>query len=38
MASLSEDKVILVEGRMDKRNGEYQIIGERIEEIKPMEA
>ena len=38
MASLSEDKVILVEGRMDKRNGEYQIIGEKIEEIKPMEA
>jgi len=38
MTSLSEDKVILVEGRMDKRNGDYQIIGERIEEIKPMEA
>ena len=38
MTSLSEDKVILVEGRMDKRNGEYQIIGEKIEEIKPMEA
>jgi len=38
MANLSEDKVILVEGRMDKRNGEYQIIGEKIEEIKPMEA
>jgi DNA polymerase-3 subunit alpha len=38
LTSLSEDKVILVEGRMDKRNGEYQIIGEKIEEIKPMEA
>ncbi|MFA5392417.1 MAG: DNA polymerase III subunit alpha [Candidatus Paceibacterota bacterium] len=36
--SLSQDKVILVEGRMDRRNGEYQIIGEKIEEIKPMEA
>jgi len=38
MESLSEDKVVLVEGRMDKRNGEYQIIGEKIEEIRPMEA
>jgi len=38
LTSLYEDKVILVEGRMDKRNGEYQIIGEKIEEIKPMEA
>jgi len=38
MANLSEDKVILVEGRMDKRNGEYQIVGEKIEEIKPLEA
>jgi len=27
-----------VEGRMDKRNGNYQIIGERLEEIEPMEA
>ncbi|MDQ5883034.1 MAG: hypothetical protein QG648_389, partial [Patescibacteria group bacterium] len=27
-----------VEGRLDKRNGEYQIVGERIEEIKPFEA
>lgn len=36
--NLSEDKVVLVEGRIDRRNGEYQIIGERIEEIKPMEA
>jgi len=35
---LSEDRVILVEGRLDKRNGEYQIVGERIEEIKPFEA
>jgi DNA polymerase-3 subunit alpha len=36
VTSLSEDKVVLVEGRMDKRNGEYQIIGDRIEEIKPL--
>jgi DNA polymerase-3 subunit alpha len=38
MENLSEDKVVLVEGRIDKRNGEYQIIGEKIEEIKPVEA
>ena len=38
LASISEDKVILVEGRMDKRNGEYQIVGEKIEEIRPLEA
>ncbi|MFA5360626.1 MAG: DNA polymerase III subunit alpha [Candidatus Paceibacterota bacterium] len=35
---LREDKVLLVEGRMDKRNGSYQIIGERLEEIKSLEA
>ena len=35
---LHEDKVLLVEGKMDKRNGSYQIIGERLEEIEPMEA
>jgi len=35
---LREDKVLLVEGRMDKRNGSYQIIGERLEEIKQLEA
>jgi len=35
---LREDKVLLVEGRMGKRNGSYQIIGERLEEIQPMEA
>jgi len=35
---LREDKVLLVEGKMDKRNGSYQIIGERLEEIEPMEA
>ncbi|MFA5459842.1 MAG: DNA polymerase III subunit alpha [Candidatus Paceibacterota bacterium] len=35
---LREDKVFLVEGRMDKRNGSYQIIGERLEEIQPLEA
>ena len=38
LASISEDKVVLVEGRMDKRNGEYQIVGEKIEEIRPLEA
>ena len=38
LAVLREDKVLLVEGRMDKRNGSYQIIGERLEEIEPMEA
>jgi len=38
LAVLCEDKVLLVEGRMDKRNGNYQIIGERLEEIEPMEA
>ncbi|MDD5760717.1 MAG: DNA polymerase III subunit alpha [Candidatus Pacebacteria bacterium] len=35
---LREDRVLLVEGRMDKRNGSYQIIGEKLEEIKPLEA
>jgi len=35
---LREDKVLLIEGRMDKRNGSYQIIGERLEEIEPLEA
>jgi len=38
LAVLREDKVLLVEGRMDKRNGSYQIIGERLEEIEPLEA
>jgi DNA polymerase-3 subunit alpha len=38
LAVLREDKVLLVEGKMDKRNGNYQIIGERLEEIEPMEA
>ena len=38
LAVLCENKVLLVEGRMDKRNGSYQIIGERLEEIEPMEA
>jgi len=38
LAVLREDKVLLVEGKMDKRNGSYQIIGERLEEIEPMEA
>ena len=38
LAVLREDKVLLVEGRTDKRNGSYQIIGERLEEIEPMEA
>ncbi len=38
LAVLHEDKVLLIEGRMDKRNGSYQIIGERLEEIEPMEA
>ncbi len=37
LAVLGEDKVLLVEGRMDKRNGSYQIIGERLEEIEPIE-
>ena len=35
---LSEDKVILVEGKLDRRNGNLQIIGEKMEEIKIMEA
>lgn len=35
---LREDRVLMVEGRMDKRNGTYQIIGERLEEIKHLEA
>ena len=34
---LREDRVLLVEGRMDKRNGSYQIIGEKLEAIEPME-
>ncbi len=38
LSVLREDKVLLVEGRMDKRNGNYQIIGERLEEIEPLEA
>jgi len=37
-AVLGQDKVLLVEGKIDKRNGSYQIIGERLEEIEPMEA
>ncbi|HPC31239.1 MAG TPA: DNA polymerase III subunit alpha [Candidatus Paceibacterota bacterium] len=35
---LAEDKVVLVEGKLDKRNGDFQLIGEKIEEIKPLEA
>ncbi|MGC8651328.1 MAG: DNA polymerase III subunit alpha [Minisyncoccia bacterium] len=37
MENITEDSVVLVEGRMDRRNGEYQIIGEKIEAIKPIE-
>lgn len=37
-AVLGQDKVLLVEGKMDKRNGSYQIIGERLEQIEPLEA
>jgi len=36
-ANLSEDKIVIVEGRLDRRNGEYQIIGDRIEQIQPLE-
>jgi DNA polymerase-3 subunit alpha len=35
--NLGEDKIVIVEGRIDRRNGEYQIIGDRVEEIKPLE-
>jgi len=35
---LEEDKVVIIEGKMDKRNGGFQIIGDKIEEIKPLEA
>ena len=35
---LAEDKVVLIEGKLDKRNGDFQLIGEKIEEIKPLEA
>ena len=38
MDVLREDRVLMVEGRMDKRNGTYQIIGEKLEEIKHLEA
>jgi len=30
---IEEDKVMVVEGRMSQRNGQYQIIGEKIEPI-----
>ena len=30
---LEEDKVVVVEGRMNQRNGQYQIIGEKLEPI-----
>lgn len=35
---LQEDKVVIVEGKMEKRNGGFQLIGEKIEEIRPLEA
>ncbi len=38
LTAIQEDKVVMVEGKMDKRNGVYQIIGDKIEEIQPMEA
>lgn len=34
---LGEDKIVIVEGRIDRRNGEYQIIGDRIEELKSLD-
>ena len=30
---IQEDEVVLIEGRVSKRNGQYQIIGDRIEQI-----
>ncbi|MGC8881079.1 MAG: DNA polymerase III subunit alpha [Minisyncoccia bacterium] len=35
---LQEDKVVIVEGKMEKRNGSFQLVGEKIEEITPLEA
>lgn len=35
--SIQEDKVVIVEGKMEKRNGSFQIVGDKIEEIKPLE-
>jgi DNA polymerase-3 subunit alpha len=37
-SNLGEDKIVIVEGRVDRRNGEYQIIGDKVEEIKSIEA
>ncbi len=37
LSLLEEDKVILVEGKLEQKNGVYQLIGERLEEIKPLE-
>ncbi len=34
---LAENKVVVVEGRVEKRNGTLQLIGEKIEEVKPLE-
>ncbi len=34
---LAQDKIVVVEGKVDKRNGSYQVIGEKLEEIKPLE-
>ncbi len=35
--ALQEDKVVIVEGILEKRNGVYQLIGDKIEEIVPRE-
>ncbi len=34
---LQEDRVVVVEGRMNQRNGQYQIIGEKLEPIVPQD-
>ena len=37
LSALEEDKVVLVEGRIGQKNGNFQIIGERLEEIKTLD-
>jgi len=37
LSILEEDKVVVVEGRLEQKNGIYQLIGEKLEEIKTLE-
>lgn len=37
LSMIEEDKVVLVEGKLEQKNGVYQLIGEKLEEIKTLE-